>query len=229
MYNSHTQDFLTISLNECRKVYPVVKENAERHFRCAEILAAEKQFSNAIAHLILGSEELLKALALLLESEGFELRKAEGYKKLFSNHRVRHSILKEFYSVILFVKKITDLIEDKKKRHWFMQLLHIGITSLEGISEAIENHEWWNNADFLKQSCFYVDYANEVLSPDKFNEEDFNKASKWVGAVRTDVRIIIIGFKKFSEAEKRDLKNQFHQIELPKLVEGSIKRTFEKK
>lgn len=143
MEQGNKKGFLNISLEECGKVYPIIQKNAETHFHSAKILANEKKYANAVAHLILGSEELLKSLVLFLESKAFDLRNVEGYKKLFSNHRARHSIIKEFYSVIIIIKKFIELFESKKKEPLFLQILKGIKSGLEGVLQAANNHEWW--------------------------------------------------------------------------------------
>ncbi|MFC0513388.1 hypothetical protein ACFFGT_04225 [Mucilaginibacter angelicae] len=43
--------------------------NAQRHFRCANILAEAGEHQNAIAHLILSTEELIKTFGALLAAK----------------------------------------------------------------------------------------------------------------------------------------------------------------
>jgi hypothetical protein len=50
--------FINLPYKECLKAFPVVQANADCQFRVAEILAEKKEYSNAVAHLILGTEEL---------------------------------------------------------------------------------------------------------------------------------------------------------------------------
>lgn len=75
--------FLEISLETCGEVYPLIRRNAEMHFKSAKILSKVKEYPHAVSHLILGTEELIKSFVLLLENKQFNLRAIKGYKKLF--------------------------------------------------------------------------------------------------------------------------------------------------
>lgn len=72
-----------LTKKEFEEVYPVMEQNAKRHYNCAEILAAASEHQNAIAHLILGSEELIKTFSGLLIAKGVNLKKQSWYRKLF--------------------------------------------------------------------------------------------------------------------------------------------------
>ncbi|MBS1666324.1 MAG: AbiV family abortive infection protein [Bacteroidetes bacterium] len=211
------------------KVYPVVKANAERHFKVAKVLSEVSEYPSAVAHLILGTEELIKALALLLEGKEFNFSTMTDYKKVFYNHSARHSILKEFFSVWIFCKTIIDLKKKKKGEHSILYALRFGASILGGGLEGITNYEWWSGADKLKQNGFYVDYANGVISPDVIGEAAYNKAYKIVMAFRTDARLFISAVSKATEKELAELKASFETADIKKLIEEGIARSVAKK
>ena len=216
--------FFDISIEECGKVYSEVQKNAENHFKSADILAEANDYSNAVAHLILGSEELIKALVLFLESKNFDFREIEVFKKLFSNHKARHAVIKEFYSVIIFLKKL--LSPDKfKSNHWLATAANFIINGAEGALAAINNHDWWDNAETLKQNCFYVDYSDGLKLPEAIAKEDYDKASKFVTSLKEDIRLIITGFSKASEAELNKFRTDFEIEDLKETLSDTIKRS----
>lgn len=177
---TQTINFINLPKEGCLKIYPVVKANAERHFKVARVLSEVSEYPSAVAHLILGTEELIKALALLLEGKEFNFSTMTDYKKVFYNHSARHSILKEFFSVWLFCKTIIDLKKKRNGEHSILYALRVGASILGGGLEGVRNYEWWSAADKLKQNGFYVDYVNGVISPDVIGEAAYNKANKIV-------------------------------------------------
>jgi AbiV family abortive infection protein len=224
-----TTNFINLPKEDCLKVYPIVKANADRHFKVASILSEAKEYPNAIAHLILGTEELIKTVALFLEGKEFNFSTMKDYKKIFYNHSARHSILKEFFSVWIFCKSIFDLKRKKKGEHSIMYALGITTSILGAGLEGLMNYEWWSTADKLKQNGFYVDYINKVISPDDIREPDYRKAHKIVTAFRKDVRLFIGAVSLADQKQLAELKANFETAELKNLIEESIARSVAKK
>jgi AbiV family abortive infection protein len=221
--------FLDISLQTCGDVYPVVRKNAERHFRTTKILSTAKEYPNAVAHLILGTEELIKSFVLFLEHKQFNLRVVKGYKKIFYSHSARHSILKEFFSVWVGVKQLLEIKEREKKENGFLYYLNIAKIVFEGFLSGINNHEWWNEADKLKQNCFYVDYLDQIISPDIIGMKKFKEAEKHVMAFRTDIRILMAVITKANEKQLIQFRKTFEEAEFKLLIQESIERSGEKR
>jgi AbiV family abortive infection protein len=87
----HISTFISLSPAECALVYPEIMANANAHFEVAAILAEKEHYSNAIAHSILGFEELVKGLVLFLDSKDFKLRpNIPDIKRLFNYHSAKH-------------------------------------------------------------------------------------------------------------------------------------------
>lgn len=75
------ENFLNISQLACQKSHMTILENSDRHFIVAEKIYEMKDFYGiAISHLILSTEELVKALIIYLEGEGLHLRSIKGIK-----------------------------------------------------------------------------------------------------------------------------------------------------
>lgn len=224
-----TTNFINLSKEDCLKVYPIVKANADRHFKVAKLLSEAEEYPNAVAHLILGTEELIKILALFLECKGFNFSTMKDYKKIFYNHSARHSILKEFFSVWIFCKSIFDLKKKKTGEHSIMYALGIATSILGAGMEGIMNYEWWSTADKLKQNGFYVDYINEVISPDIIGETDYKKAHKIIMTFRKDARLFIGAISVADEKQLAEFKANSETAELKNLLAESIARSVAKK
>ncbi|MCU7548143.1 AbiV family abortive infection protein [Chitinophagaceae bacterium LB-8] len=220
-----SQNFLNISRAECANVYLVVMKNANTHFRCAEILAPAGEYSNAVAHLILGTEEIIKALLLFLESKDFDLRKVEGYKSLFRNHRARHSIIKEFYSVIMALKSLVSIEKKKKDENAILYYAKAVTDVLYGVISGIENYQWWDNADNLKQECFYVDYKSAIKDPQSISSEQYQEAYKNVSVFKNDIRIIIAALTRANNKQLNDFRIGFEEANFKGILEATIKRS----
>lgn len=214
--------FLEISLETCGDVYPVIRKNAERHFITAKILSKVKQYPHAVSHLILGTEELIKSFVLLLEFKQFNLRAIKGYKKLFHNHFARHSLIKDFFSVWVFFRQILDLKKKKRNENTALYWLGIVQTVLRSVLSGVNNYEWWNTADTLKQNCFYVDYANKIISPDSVTEAKYTEAEKYVNSFYKDIRFLMAVLARANDKQMDEFRKLFKETEIKDLIQESI-------
>ena len=87
-----SQNFLNISPEKCLNSYTELLENSDRHFYIATLIADKDEFGMAISHLILGSEELVKAIIIYLDGFGLNIRTIKGVNVLFNHHKPRHYI-----------------------------------------------------------------------------------------------------------------------------------------
>jgi AbiV family abortive infection protein len=222
----HKNTFLTITLAECEKVYLELQKNAERHLQSAQVLANANDNANAVAHIVLGTEELIKAFALFLESKGFGLRQIDGYKKLFTNHRARHAVIKEFYSVIIFFKQfITDEEKPKVNKHWVLEGLDFLGKAAQGALAATKNYEWWGKADTLKQNCFYVDYSHSIISPETIDKAAFDIANKYANNLKEDIRFITLAISKAPTEKLKEFIKIFEEADMKNLIGETIQRS----
>lgn len=82
--------FIDLSQEECLNCYSRILENANEHFEIAELLANNGYYGSAISHLVLCSEELLKAIIIFFDGHGTEIRKIKGMETFFIHHVPRH-------------------------------------------------------------------------------------------------------------------------------------------
>jgi AbiV family abortive infection protein len=217
--------FLEISLETCGEVYPVIRRNADRHFRSAKILSKEKEYPHAVSHLILGTEELIKSFVLLLENIQFNLRAIKGYKKLFYNHSATHSIIKEFFSVWVFFRQLLDIKKNKRNENTALYWLGIAGTVLRGVLSGVNNYEWWNTADTLKQNCFYVDYTDKIISPNTVKEAKYMEAEKHVNSFYEDIRFLMAVLARANDKQLEEFRKLFKETEMKELMQESIQRS----
>ncbi len=72
--NNRKKTFFNIDRKECGLAYLETIRNANKHIEIAESLQTSREYGVAISHLIIGSEEVVKALILYMDSVGFNFR-----------------------------------------------------------------------------------------------------------------------------------------------------------
>jgi hypothetical protein len=58
--------------------YPEIVANSHSQFNGAEHLAAVSKFGMAISHLLISTEEMIKALVVVMDAKGFDFRNVKG-------------------------------------------------------------------------------------------------------------------------------------------------------
>lgn len=212
MLQNDNRNFFQLQPAEYLAIYPVVIANAERQYHVASILAANLEYGNAISHLILGSEELLKAATVLMEGKGFNLRKSAGIRKTFYNHRARHSIFKEVFSVLLAFKTFRNKSRSTS--------LFAGL--LQGAVSGWLNYRWWEKADILKQKGFYTDYSGELSDPGSLDKNDYEKALRHTHALRIELTESMKLLEQMNKIAIDDLKKNIEVTELLSLIDESV-------
>jgi hypothetical protein len=83
---------------------------------------------------------------------------------LFTLHVARHNLLKEFYSIYRFIVSVTEWPRWNKEKPFltnFVKLIRYGVSILD---DSVQNHDWWEQADIMKQRCFYLDYNTNGIA-----------------------------------------------------------------
>ena len=132
--------FQNLSPHECLAAYTTVMKNANRHFKVSQTLQSVNEFPNAIAHLILSTEELIKAMVLFLDRYGFNLRKEKMISRIFHDHDARHFILRDIFSVYLIIKPLVTLKKRKLSQSKFDHFIQGFITVSLGVLNGYSNH-----------------------------------------------------------------------------------------
>ncbi|MFT3979635.1 MAG: AbiV family abortive infection protein [Ferruginibacter sp.] len=216
--------FTNLSDEECLKVYPTIWNNFNRHYKIAKLLGEHQEYPNAIAHLILGTEELVKALALLLQGKGFRVSNMKKYKLLFSNHGARHVVIKDIYSFAIFFSNISRMV-DRKNDKSIKNMAFVTYKIFTSIAQGIKNDEWWKEADKRKQKCFYVDFENELLSPDRFTVDDFQEALTIINVFKKDAGRLRRYIFQCSEDELKGYISRVNQSKLFDTLNERIKKS----
>lgn len=178
--------FINLSKKDSRDLNIGIFENAKRLKSDSSVLVdVNKSYSSASSLLILSSEEVIKAILVLLHSHGYRVYLLKDAKGFFKNHEIRHSLqmlIETGMSLFDTIDKwenreIKKQIPNTKKK-WLnntIQFLSDAAFVLSNVSSAINRIEGIKKFNDLKNAGFYVDYRNEILMPQKtVNKEDYN-------------------------------------------------------
>lgn len=209
-------NFMRLSAAECAQFYPAVRANAQRHNLAADTLQKTGDYGNAIAHRILGSEEMVKALILFLEGKGMDLRSIDAIKPLFKHHVPRHKVFKTLFSALHALHKISTAT----KLSFGKALASL----LKGGLETYFNSKWWENAESYKQNAFYADHQGVFNDPLKLGKEEFLVAYTYTRAVNERMADVITYVSKMDKQELEWFKESFETADFPELLEESMKK-----
>ncbi|TCD00049.1 AbiV family abortive infection protein [Pedobacter psychroterrae] len=216
--------FDSLNAKECAEVFPSLIDNAERHFAVAHHIATINEFPNAVAHLILGAEELVKATVLMLKSKEIDVNYAIGYDILFSKNNARHTILKDFFSVWIGIKEILNLPKSKEQ-YTLKYLFNMVIAEFVGIVKGRDNLNWWEKVDGLKQRCMYVDFKNALVLPDlQVAKSEYNQAHHHVYAFRYEFYLFHHKLLNAAKEEIKEFREQMDNKEIALLLEDTFQR-----
>lgn len=178
--------FINLSKKDSKDLNIDIFENAKRLKSDSSVLVdVNKSYSSASSLLILSSEEVIKAILVLLHSHGYRVYLLKDAKWFFKNHEIRHS-LQMLIETGMSLFDTIDKWENRKfkkqihntKKKWLnntLQFLSDAAFVLSNVSTAINRIEGIKKFNDLKNAGFYVDYRNEILIPQKtVNKEDYN-------------------------------------------------------
>ena len=178
--------FINLSKEKSKNLHHNIYKNAKRLKSDSSVLVdVNKSYSSASSLLILSSEEVIKAILVLLHSHGYRVYLLKDAKGFFKNHEIRHS-LQMFIETGMSLFDTIDKWENRKlkkqipntKKKWLnntLQFLSDTAFLLSNVSTAMTRIEGIQKFNDLKNAGFYVDYRNEILIPQKsVNKEDYN-------------------------------------------------------
>lgn len=176
--------FLNLSPKESKELDHQIFLNAKNLLKDANLLYRNSSITSATSLLILSSEEIIKALLVLLHSEGFDVYKIKGAKNFFLSHRVRHEIAElmevgaGFYEYFHRWEKNRENPVFKtpfKGLNSFLNSLHTIFSMKEPLQKIKSQIESLERFDSWKNMGFYVDYKNGLLLPKKQITEEVYK------------------------------------------------------
>jgi AbiV family abortive infection protein len=233
--------FLNLTPKECEETYPSLVANGNIHFTIANLLGEKEYYGSAISHLILGAEELTKALVIFFDSLGFSLRQKQGVNKLFKDHKSRHQLNSVIQGMSLIIGPILEILRKEKAPELTdKELSKIGIQKPDQLLLTIDGKtfdsiletlsiqstvdyssisHFWNNADNSKQNGFYVEYQDKLIEPIKISKSDFSSTLVITNKFRVDSNELINHVNCMNPRVKKAFINIFLGKEFKKLLD----------
>ncbi len=178
--------FINLSKEKSKDLHLDIFENAKSLKSDSSVLViVNESYSSASSLLILSSEEVIKAILVLLHSQGYKVYLLKDAKGFFKNHEIRHA-LHMLIETGMFLFETVDKWESRKlkkqpsktSKKWLnntLQFLSDAAFVMSNVSTAMNRVEAIRKFNDLKNSGFYVDYKNEILIPQKtIVQEDYN-------------------------------------------------------
>lgn len=221
-----SNSFFSIPPAKLIKLYPEIIKNSDLQYQTAIEIADNGKPGIAIPHLLISTEELIKALVVVLDAKGFKFRSIPGMEVFFKNHEIRF-----FLSSIIFV--FTIFGDDFKK---FMGENRSDFTRAKGLLNGYKNNEpdtinsikryllrkfiiireeikWFSQAEIFRQNGFYVDMKGNLISPLNISQNQFEEAKRRINRVNKAIKYIIEIAVSKDQAMKEEVKRLIIQFD----------------
>lgn len=220
--------FVNLSPEQSKNAYHSIYKNALRKKRDAlALININKSYDSANSLLVLSSEELIKSIVVFLHSEGFEVYKIKTAKKIFSDHRYRHSIAKIFEMIngvsdsFLRYEKIEKSNKEISKDVNVNTLINLFFDfkeSAKPLEQTTERNELIENFNDNKNKGLYTDFREELqISSEQITEETYHKTLEIIKRIFRFYKMLMIQFHP-------NAKN--HPTLLKYVIEKDNARTF---
>lgn len=236
-----SKTFLTISKEECLVVYKRVIEHSDIKWDSSKSLANAGDLGGAVSMAIISVEEMIKALVVYLDGNGFEFRRIKGMDIVFNHHQIRFLIAYAMFVVgsfgedlINFITRIRENPEQLAKMTESMKEAgpkyyekHFKYYVLKKLALLKSEYKWFSQVDLFRQEGFYSDYEQQLKTPISITLEDYEKVIQRLEKVRKIGKGIIEAFEDKDPLTKEGLENlkkKFKQEKLYKHMETSLSK-----
>ena len=218
--------FINLSAIQSKGFDDAIFKNAKQLKKDAILIATNnKSYSSATSLLILSSEEVIKAILVLLHSQEYKVYQIKDARKFFTDHKVRHEVatILEFLNgieaglmTIDQKKEVLEVVSSNNDS--FLTKLKNGLNSvkdfLEPISKSLERIKVVQEFDALKNKGLYVDYKDQLIIPKTaIKHYTFRKTKDSVDQIFKHYKIIKLLFHP-------KLKNHLSHEEINKTKTG---------
>jgi AbiV family abortive infection protein len=171
----YQKTFSDLTSKESKEMNDIIFKNARQLKKDALLIAAtNKSYSRATSLLILSSEEIIKAILVLLHSEGYKVYQISDAKKFFFDHKIRHQLAQLIEITIGAIESIDKW--DRRKPSKFIQTkseewnrILNGILDLTKVIEPIlkstKRIKDLENFNDSKNNGLYVGYKGQLIVP----------------------------------------------------------------
>lgn len=211
------KNFMNLNSTECLVSFKFLQANADSLFNDAKTLVNSGSYGHATSLLIHSSEEYMKAFIIFLDGNGFQFRnRVPGLSNIFVNHKLRYGLaliltllailIDDFKVLIPHIKKTNNLTFDLKRDKEQLQNEMFSYMNTR-IQTAIQEVQWFSEAEFLRQNGLYVDYVNEIRTPLRITKMDFDETLIRIHRLRSFILDYISSFNSKEKIINQGLEN----------------------
>lgn len=211
------KNFMNLNASECMEAYKCLMDNAGRLYNDAFSLADQNSYGLAISILIHSLEESMKAFIIFLDGKGFLFRnRVKGISNLFVNHKLRYALALVITLFAILIDDFKKLVPRIKKSYILTFDLKKDKEQIEGeissyletrLKTAIEEVQWFSEAEFLRQDGFYVDYVDGIKTPLSISQNDFEETSIRIKRIRAFIIDYMDGFNSKDDIVREGIEN----------------------
>ncbi len=181
------------------KGYKLAIQSAKDHFEVGKMCADKNLYGIANSHLILASEEGIKAAMLFAKYKKPNIR-IEDFDKYFSDHKHKHgeilSLEKEFYMMNRMLGFVLNPLMEKYQEKGPLEADEIIKIRDKGVEELIDwlklvvknkgdmgfDDGWFKSANHKKNMGFYVHYerSGKWNTPSMIGKKEYQKSFELV-------------------------------------------------
>lgn len=167
---------------------PIFKNAIQLKANANLIATTNKSYSCAASLLVLSSEEAIKAILVLLHSEGYNVYQLQDAKKFFFDHKIRHQVA-QLVEMGFGLSEAAEVWENQRKnplfkRNYglfsdFLNVLNDAAKSAKPILKSGERIKKLQEFNDLKNNGLYVGFKDKLLNPeDLVSEIEYNNVKE---------------------------------------------------
>lgn len=161
-------------------------ENGKRHFQYSNYASQNKDYGFAISHLVLGAEEMIKALILICLHGNLHFIDTKEKESIFRHHTFKHINIKEFLSSL--TNGVQEDYESNRIEYtcypekcnnkyqatsiFLSKTLNLGVIEETEIDKLIRLLDFAND---FKNKGFYVDYRFDWKTPSDISKDTYEE------------------------------------------------------
>lgn len=197
--------FVNLSPEQSKNAYQSIYKNALRKKRDADTLVKySNSYDSANSLLILGYEELIKAIVVFLHGEGFNAYKIKNFQKIFYDHSFRHTVAKIFEMIngvsdsflrYETIEKSNEKFHEDSTVNTFVNMFVDFKESVKPMAKTSDRNVRIENFNVNKNKGFYTDYKGDLqISSEQITDEIYNETLEIVERLFRFYKMLMIQF-----------------------------------
>lgn len=215
-----------LTISECQKLYKEIIKNSDRRWKSAKVLSDDKDYGGAIRDLITSIEEMIKAIIMLADANGFEFRKIKDMDSIIRrNHTIRHLIGYGMLVLNIFVDDLKNIVvKFRQNPSYYIELKEnkFNIESfvkkyiLQKVLIIQKEFFWFSKVELIRQQGTHVDLEEDIVSPLDLTDTDYQEVYSRMYNVRYIGKEII----KTLNSDDGEVQNGLSKLRKKFIIQG---------